>query len=416
MLNTSLHYLNDLLLCDQVPVSDIAAACGTPVYIYSLRRVLDNLQGIRSSFAALNPHIHYSVKANANQTILRALVRAGAGMDAVSGGEIFRALRAGARPETIVFAGVGKTPAELRYALEQGVGWFNVENVEECRWLNDLAGQLGRSAVRVALRLNPQVAASTHRHIATGHGGAKFGLTTEAARFLLDSQADYPHLRFEGIHVHIGSQLHEVQATAAAVRAACELAAPYPGIRTINMGGGLPVGYHPSETLPDAAAFAAAVAPWLAGYQVLLEPGRSVVADAGLLVVTVLYVKRQAGQVFVVTDGSMAELLRPALYDAHHELVPVRRPAAASPLEAVQVVGPVCESADVLARDCRLPPVQPGDSLAVLTAGAYGMVMASNYNQRPRPPEVVVTADGTSWSVTRRRETWDDLVRLEVED
>ncbi len=416
MFNASIGYRDGVLMCDGVAAPSVAEACGTPVYIYSLRRVRANLERIRAAFAALNPHIHYSVKANANQAVLRSLIAAGAGIDAVSGGEIYRALRAGAQPHQIVFAGVGKTPAELRYALEQGVGWFNVENVEECRWLNDLAGQLGRSPVRVALRFNPQVAASTHRHIATGHGGAKFGLTAEAVRFLLEAQPDYPQLRFEGIHVHIGSQLQDTQATVQAVQAARELIAPYPGVRTVNIGGGFPVAYRAGDPLPDAAAFAAAVAPLLAGYQVLLEPGRALVADAGLLVVSVLYVKRQAGQTFVVTDGSMAELLRPALYDAYHEVVPVRQPSvSAPPLEVVQVVGPVCESADALAHDRRLPPLQPGDRLAVLTAGAYGMVMASNYNQRPRPPEVAVAEDGLTWSIVRRRETWDDLLRLEMD-
>jgi diaminopimelate decarboxylase len=343
------------------------------------------------------------------------LLGAGAGIDTVSAGEIYRALMAGAAPEQIVFAGVGKTPDELRYAVEQGIGWFNVENVAECQTLNDLAAQLQRPAVRIALRLNPDVTANTHPYIATGHGGAKFGLTAEVVRDLLASQADYRHLRFEGIHVHIGSQLHDTGATEKAVRSARELVAPYPSIRTINVGGGLPVAYQAGERVPAWEEFAATLVPLLKGYIVLLEPGRSIIADAGILVTKVLYVKRQAGQTFVITDGSMAELIRPALYDAYHEIVPVVKAQEDSPLQTVSIVGPVCESSDVLGREVRLPELQPGDLLAILTTGAYGMTMASNYNARPRPAEVVVSEDGGSWRVARQRETWEDLVQKEIE-
>ncbi len=420
MLNDSIHYHNGALCCDSVPVSEIAAQTGTPVYVYSLRRAVNNLRRIQLAFAELQPHIHYSTKANANLEVLRTLVRAGAGMDAVSGGEIYRALHAGAAPENIVFAGVGKTQDELRYALEQGVGWFNVENEGELRLLNDLAASMGRTA-QVALRLNPDVAASTHRHIATGHGGAKFGLSTSAAQDLLARQSDYPCIRFSGIHLHIGSQLHDTQATRSAVKLALGVIAPYPDLRTVNIGGGLPVAYTPDDPIPNWEDFAAALTPLLKGYTVLLEPGRSIIADAGLLVVSVLYVKSQAGQTFVITDGSMTELLRPALYEAYHEIVPVKShsvPGAGSLLEAasdrVHIVGPVCETTDVLGRDRYLPGVQPGDQLAILTAGAYGLVMANNYNQRPRPPEVVVHADGQTWHIARRRETWADLAQFEV--
>jgi diaminopimelate decarboxylase len=305
----------------------------------------------------------------------------------------------------------------LRYALEQGVGWFNVENVLECRLLNDLAAELGCPPVRVAPRFNPDVTANTHPYIATGHGGAKFGLTAEVIEHLLAFQSEYPRLRFEGIHVHIGSQLHDTNATVRAVQAALDLIAPYPHILTVNIGGGFPVAYQPGEGVPSYKDFARVVTPLLTGFHVLLEPGRSIIADAGILVVRVLYVKEQAGQTFVITDGSMAELIRPALYEAYHEIVPVVSP----PLHAmergpggeVNVVGPVCESADVLGRDVLLPDVQPGDLLAILTTGAYGMAMASNYNARPRPAEVVVSEDGQRWQVARRRETWEDLARFE---
>ncbi len=330
MLNDSIHYQDGALYCDECSIADIASAMGTPLYIYSLRRALNNLKHIQQAFDDLKPHIHYSAKANANLAILRAIVGSGAGIDAVSGGEIFRALRAGAKPADIVFAGVGKTGDEIRYALEQGVGWFNVENVLECNLINDLAAELKRPPARVALRFNPEVTANTHPYIATGHGGAKFGLTAETINHLLSSQTDYPHIRFEGIHIHIGSQLHDTEVTTRAVQAALELIAPYPAVRTVNIGGGLPVAYRPDEPVPSYEDFAKTLTPLLTGYNVLLEPGRSIIADAGALVVKVLYIKEQAGQTFVITDGSMAELIRPTLYQAHHEIIPLRLDSALS--------------------------------------------------------------------------------------
>jgi diaminopimelate decarboxylase len=418
MLNDSIRYDGDNLYCDDIPVTEIVAQVGTPVYIYSLHRALANLRRIQQAFPG--SHIHYSAKANANLAVLKALVNAGAGVDTVSGGEIFRALKAGAKPLDIVFAGVGKTADELRYALEQGVGWFNAENVLECRLLNDIAGELRCPPARVALRFNPEVTANTHPYIATGHGGAKFGLTAEVIADLLSHQSDYPNLRFEGIHIHIGSQLHDTSATQQAIRAALDLIAPFPAIRTVNIGGGLPVAYKLGEIIPSYEDFARTLLPMLHGYEILLEPGRSIIADAGILVIRVLYVKHQAGQTFLITDGSMAELIRPALYQAHHEIVPVvshssDNSSVLSPQSSAlsTVVGPVCETADVLGRSIPLPDMQPGDLLAVLTTGAYGMVMASNYNARPRPPEVVVLKDGKSWQIARRRETREDLVQYE---
>ncbi|MBC8098251.1 MAG: diaminopimelate decarboxylase, partial [Armatimonadetes bacterium] len=281
----TVYYHEDALYINEVTLSDIAAQVGTPTYVYSLPRAVANLQRIQTAFAALAPHIHYSAKANANLTLLGTLHAAGAGIDAVSAGEIHRALSAGVPANEIVFAGVGKTPDELRYAVEQGVGWFNVENVAECDLLNSIAGELGRTGVQVALRLNPEVTANTHPYIATGHGGAKFGLTADAISLILASQAEYPHLKFEGIHVHIGSQLHDTDATQQAVHAALRVIAPYPTIRTVNIGGGFPVAYASGTELPLFEAFAQAMTPLLRGYNVMLEPGRSIIADAGVLLV-----------------------------------------------------------------------------------------------------------------------------------
>lgn len=411
MLNSSIRYHEAQLYCDSVPVCEIVAQTGTPVYVYSLPRALANFRRIRDAFP--QAHIHYSAKANANLALLETLVRAGAGIDAVSGGEIYRARLASAAPEQIVFAGVGKTGQELYYAVEEDIGWFNVENVHEAHKLNTIAAESGKT-VRVALRFNPDISANTHPNIATGHGGAKFGLTADVIRDLLAQADQTPNIAYAGIHIHIGSQLHDTAATLQAVRAALDLIAPYPQIRTINIGGGLPVAYADDDPLPSIEEFAAALLPLLDGYELILEPGRSIIADAGILVTRVLYLKHQGGQHFVVTDAGMTDLIRPALYDAHHAVVPVNS-GATDERQTVQIVGPVCETTDTLAHDVALPPVARGDCLAILTAGAYGMVMASNYNARPRPAEVAIAEDGKSWFLARRRETWHDLVIHELD-
>lgn len=409
MLNPSIAYHDGELYCDDIPLRSIVESVGTPTYVYSLKRAVANLRRLQDAFSTIDAHIHYSAKANNNHDLLRTLVAAGAGVDCVSGGEIYAALKAGCPPERIVFAGVGKTPEDLRYAVEQRIGWINIENVEECDLLNALGHQHG-TTLRISVRLNPAVEASTHKHIATGHGGAKFGLTSDAARALLERQADYPYLKFEGIHVHIGSQLEETSATAAAVYHALDLIAPYPDIRTVDIGGGLPVVYAPGQSVPDAETFARILRPMLEFYHVILEPGRSIVADAGVLLTKVLYVKEQSGHKFVILDAGMTELLRPALYEAHHDIVPLIQPASDARLESVEVVGPVCETTDTLAHARALPPLAPGDHVALLTAGAYGFVMASNYNARPHPAEIVVSDDGSAWRVSRLRQTWADIV------
>lgn len=411
-LNNAIHYQNNVLHIDDIPVSDIVRDIGTPVYIYSLKRALANYERIKNAFADFDAHVHYSAKANANLAILRALIGAGAGIDAVSAGEIHRALTAGANPENIVFAGVGKAPDEIDYAVAQNVGWFNVENVAELQHIQAAAEKHNREDIPIALRLNPEVTASTHPYIATGHGGAKFGLTAEVINGILAHQQEYSRLKFAGLHVHIGSQLGDTTATQTAVNKALAVIAPYPAIRTLNIGGGFPAAYQTGQTLPDVAEFAAALKPLVKGYTLLLEPGRSIIADAGVLITQILYVKQQAAQTFYIVDASMTELIRPALYKATHEIVPVQQHE--NEKNTAQIVGPVCETSDVLGRDVLLPTLQAGDALAILTAGAYGMVMSSNYNARPRPAEVVVNPDGSTWQIVRQRETWDDLLRSEL--
>lgn len=408
--NASIRYADDKLRIDEVDIASIVREVGTPAYIYSLPRIRENFHKLERAFSPLSARIHFSVKANGNLDVLRALRDAGAGFDCVSGGEIYRALKAGAAAEAIVFAGVGKTRAELAYAIKNGVGWINAENTGELDHINSIAAERGAQPVKVALRLNPEVTAQTHPYMATGHGAAKFGLTAQVVRDALSNHERYPNIDFVGLHMHIGSQLSEAGATLSALENLLALAIDYPQIRTINLGGGLPVAYRFDEKIPPPDGLAAALAWRLESYDVLLEPGRAIVADAGLLVAEVLYVKRQAGQVFVIVDASMAELIRPALYGARHEIVPLRRIERET--VSTQVVGPICESADVLGRDRELPPLDAGDKVALMTAGAYGMTMASNYNARRRPAEVVV--DGDRWWVSRRRESYEDLLRCEM--
>ncbi|MCY4466571.1 MAG: diaminopimelate decarboxylase [Chloroflexi bacterium] len=406
VLNASFRYVDGSLWVDDFALGAIAGEVGTPVYVYSLRRVLDNYRRLRQTFAPVSAQLHYSVKANGNAAILGALVEQGSSFDCVSGGEIQRVLAAGGAARQIVFAGVGKTRAEIDYAVERGVGWLNVENALELDYIQAAAERAGAETVRVALRLNPQVTANTHPKIATGHGGAKFGMTAEVIHDLLAKRGIYPRIHFAGIHIHIGSQLGDSQATLDALEKALDLAGPYRQIRTINLGGGLPAAYRFDDTLPPLDGLVSALASRLCGYHVLLEPGRAIVADAGLLLTEVLYVKRQAGQIFYIVDAGMTDLLRPALYDAHHEVLPLCKTSAVG--EVAQLVGPVCESTDVLARDRLLPRLQVGDRVALMTTGAYGMAMANTYNARPLPAEVVVDENGEAWRVSRARDSWDD--------
>lgn len=407
-LHDHLAYRAGQLALDDVPLTAIAAEVGTPAYVYSLPRILANLSRLRAAFP--RAEIHFSAKSNHNLAVLKALVGAGAGIDAVSGGEIGLALAAGAHPADIVFAGVAKTADELRSAAAHDIGWVNIENAQEADLLNAIAGELGKT-IRVALRYNPEVAANTHPHIATGHSAAKFGLNADDVRGLLARRASLPYLRIEGLHIHIGSQLHDTAGTTEAVHHALALINGDPAFTTLNLGGGFPVAYSAGEALPSPADFAAAILPLVEarGLRLLFEPGRSLVADAGVLLTRVLYTKRQGDQTYVLVDAGMTELIRPMLYDAHHAIVPLIERETA---RTVIVAGPICESTDVLGRAVALPDVQPGDLLAVLTAGAYGMVMASNYNARLRPPEIVIEPDGRAWRVARRRETLDDLRRL----
>ncbi len=408
------HYRHHELYCEGVAVSDVIDAVGTPAYIYSAKTLRDHYRKLARAFRAVTPLICFSVKANGNLAVLRLLVREGAGLDVVSGGELFKALRAGCPPQRIVFASVGKTAAEIAEALHAGIWSFNVESVPELDTINVEAARLRKTA-RVAIRVNPDVEAHTHRHITTGTSESKFGIDLETAEGVLRRRDAWPSVQLTGIHVHIGSQITQARPFLSALRKVRGLIerARRAGavIDAINLGGGLGIVYN-EERPQTADDFARAVLPELRRLRVqriILEPGRFIAGNAGILVTQVLYVKTTPRRRFVVVDAGMNDLMRPALYDAYHDIWPLAQPAPSHPREAVDVVGPVCESADCFAKQRVLPRLASGHLIALLGAGAYGMTMASNYNARTRPCEVLVM--GRQWYVVRDREQRADLIR-----
>lgn len=409
-------YHDGQLACEGVPLRALADAVGTPTYVYSRAALLDGFQAWEQAFRDVPHVICYAVKANANLGVLSVLARAGAGADIVSGGELFRALRAGVPPRKIVFSGVGKTREELREALKAEILMFNVESEGELRVLDEVARELGVRAP-VAVRVNPDVDPQTHPYIATGLRTSKFGIPMDQAPAVYAEAAAAPGLEVVGIQMHIGSQLTDTAPVADAVARLAALVKRLRerglALRVVDVGGGLGIRYR-DETPPTPAAYSHAVVLALRELDVTVvcEPGRSIVGPAGVLLTRVLYRKDGGAKRFVVVDAAMNDLLRPTLYQAYHEIRPVDRARLEGPIETVDVVGPVCESGDFLARDRALPRAEEGDLLAVMTAGAYGFAMASNYNARPRAAEVLV--DGPRYTIVRRRETYEDLVAGEV--
>lgn len=410
---------NGQLACERVAVNRIAEAVGTPVYVYSHHTLVDHFQKLQRAFRRLHPMICFSVKANGNLAILKILVGRGAGLDIVSGGELYKALRAGCPPNRIVYASVGKSRQEIREALRAGIFCFNVESIPELQAINEEAGRLRRIAP-VALRVNPDVKAHTHRYITTGTAESKFGIPLAQAESLIaDRGREFVSTRLLGFHVHIGSQITKaapfIEAIRRVGRVIGRLRRRGRRIEWLNLGGGLGIVYK-DEHPQTAQAFAEAVLPHLLPLKtrLILEPGRFIAGNAGALITQVLYRKQTNGKRFLVVDAGMNDLIRPALYGAYHEVVPVKTPLAFSlqPSAVYDVVGPICESADVLARDRRMPALGEGDRLAILGAGAYGFAMASNYNGRLRPAEVIVK--GSRWFVVRRRETPRDLIRHDI--
>jgi diaminopimelate decarboxylase len=409
------------LHCDQIPLSRLAERFGTPLYVYSASMIRERCEQFNRAFRGVPHTICYSVKANSNLSILRLLAKEGCGFDVVSGGELERVLAADRKAaKKVVFSGVGKTREEMSSALRAGILLFNLESESELWALAECAARL-RTTAGVALRVNPDVAANTHPYISTGLHKHKFGVPIGQARALYAKASSTQYLKPAGVSVHIGSQITDVGPFGEAMTRVAELVGALRNdgheIKYVDAGGGLGIAYekpNPSEFSDCAAGYAQALMRPLQGLDVhlLLEPGRSIVGPAGALITSVIYRKTNDGKRFLVVDAAMNDLIRPALYGAYHEIVPVKlgkTPAAKS--ETVDVVGPVCETGDFFARDRELPPLEEGDLLAILDAGAYGMVLASNYNTRPRPAEVLVS--GKSVKVVRRREKMTDLMRSE---
>lgn len=407
------QHRNGELHAEGVPLREIATRVGTPCYVYSLATLQRHYRVFEEAFAGVPHLICFSVKANSNLAVLRTFAREGSGFDIVSGGELFRALKAGADPAKIVFSGVGKTRDEIVAALRAGILMFNVESPGELDVINAAAGALGLTA-RVALRVNPDVDPKTHPYISTGLKKSKFGIDIQRSIEDYRRTRELPHLEVVGIDCHIGSQLTTVPPFVDALTRIRDLVERLHRegfrVRYLDMGGGLGITYN-DEQPPEPRDYAAAVTETLRGLDttLLLEPGRVIVGNAGILLTRVLYLKGNEEKNFVVVDGGMNDLIRPALYGSYQGIQPIV-PREGATLIA-DIVGPVCESGDFFAKDRQLPAVAPGDLLAVMSAGAYGFVMASNYNTRPRPPEVMV--DGDRLYVVRERETLDDLVRGE---
>lgn len=409
------HRQHGVLHCEHVDLTDLVHDHPTPVYVYSASGILASYHEYADALTGLDARVCYAVKANGNLSILRLLAQAGAGFDIVSGGELDRVVRAGGDPARVVFAGVGKTRDEIEFALEAGIASFNCESEAEIALIDALAGRLGRQA-SVSIRVNPDVNPETHPYISTGLREHKFGIDIAIVEDVYERARHLSNICLEGVACHIGSQLLDPSPLLEAARKMVELAARLRArgftIRHLDLGGGLGVPYRPSDPRPDVRAFLSSLRTLLAGQNLTLwlEPGRSIVAESGVLLARVLYRKSNGEKEFIVVDASMTELIRPALYGAHHEIVPLRTSRLPGTVVA-DVVGPVCESGDFLARERELPELMPGDLVAILTAGAYGWVASSNYNARPRPAEVLV--EGGGWRLIRRRETYDDLVRGE---
>jgi diaminopimelate decarboxylase len=407
-------YLDGRLCVGGLPVDELVTDGDTPAYVYDLDAVAAAYRRVAAAFAPIGGRVLYAVKANSNLAVLATLARLGAGFDVVSGGELLRVLRAGGDPAATVFAGVGKTEEELALAVGHGVT-VHVESADELQALQAVAARLGRPA-RFAIRVNPDVEVDTHASIQTGHDEAKFGVPVAVAHELLAAAArgGLPGLHPVGVHVHVGSQLPDPDGMAAGARVGLDVleAGRAAGLALdwLDVGGGLPVDYGGGPG-PGPEPFAEALRPLVAGAGVRLgvEPGRALVARAGALVARVLYRKHRSAGRMLVVDTGMNHLLRPALYQAVHRVLPV---AAAPPAGPTELVGPICESTDVLAVAADLPDLAPGDLVAIMDAGAYGMTMASNYNSQPRPAEIVVSGGGAR--VARRRETWEELLAWEA--
>jgi diaminopimelate decarboxylase len=403
------------LHCERVPLRRLAEEFGTPLYVYSQGHIVEQYERLDRAFGDLDHLICYAVKANSNVAVLRVLAEQGAGFDIVSGGDLYRVVQAGGEPARCVFSGVGKTRDEIEYALKLGILAFNVESESELRVIASAAKRLGRRAP-IAVRVNPGVDAGTHDYISTGKEETKFGISIDRAMDVYRAAVKVHELEVTGVQIHVGSQItssrpfvRAIKKTVPLIKRLRELAPAT--LKFFDIGGGLGIRYR-NEQPPTAELFAAEVVPHLepTGLTIVMEPGRFLVGNAGVLLTRVIYVKRSPVKNFLVTDAGMNDLIRPALYNSYHEIVPVQRPARKK--VTVDVVGPVCETGDFFAHRRRMSTIAEGELLAIMSAGAYGMTMASNYNSRARPAEVM--ASGRQFELVRRRETMKDLVEGEV--
>lgn len=405
------NYKNGELYCENIPVSEIVTEHKTPFYLYSLNTVLSHFNKIRIAFREIKPLICFSMKSNSNLTICKALVNAGAGLDIVSGGELYKALKVGCDPKKIVYASVGKTEEEIKDAIRKGILLFNVESVPELIMIDTVAKKL-RQKVKVAIRVNPDVKPDTHDYITTGTKEKKFGIDLKKAEEVFDNANKYSNVLLKGLHVHIGSQITETEPFVSAIKKLLEFIDKNNiDIEYLNIGGGFGIIYNEEEAR-TAQEFSENIVPLIKDrkFKVILEPGRFIMGNSGILVSKVIYVKIGASnKKFAIIDAGMNDLLRPSLYNAYHEILPVQE--RETDLEKYDVVGPICESGDYLALDREMRELLPGEYIAVMGAGAYGYTMASNYNSRPRPAELVVMDDEVR--VARRAETYRDLVRGE---
>jgi diaminopimelate decarboxylase len=405
-------YKNRKLYCENVKVEGLAKRFGTPLYVYSYSTLISHFLKLEQAFKSIKPLICYSVKANSNLAILRALVQKGAGLDIVSGGELYRALKAGCLAKRIVYASVGKTPDEISDAIRKGILFFNVESLPELETINSIAKRLGKR-VNVAIRINPDVEPKTHKYITTGKLTNKFGIDLKSAGRIFLTHRSFSNVRLCGVHIHIGSQITESAPYVAAIKKVVAFITQLSckGIRLeyLNIGGGLGIIYN-KESPQTAAVFAGKIVPLLkkTKLKIIMEPGRFIIGNAGILVTKVLYVKNTPKKKFAIVDAGMNDLIRPALYDAYHNILPLDKGKG---VEKADVVGPICESGDFFAKGRVLPKVKVGDYLAIMGAGAYGFSMSSNYNSRRRPAELMVRASRVF--LIRKRETYEDLVRNE---
>ncbi|MDD5134521.1 MAG: diaminopimelate decarboxylase [Phycisphaerae bacterium] len=422
----SFNYKNGKLFAEDVDLAKIAASVGTPVYIYSKATILDHFEKTKKAYSKLDTTICYSIKACGNINILKILAEAGSGFDIVSGGELFRAQQAGADIKKTVYAGVGKTDTEIISALKAGIGYFNIESEAELEHIIRLAEQTGTKA-KAALRVNPDVDPKTHAHITTGTKETKFGVDIERAQKVFERYANNSFVNLCAIHVHLGSGGKTIDPYCQAVKKILPLidALRKKGYRieALDLGGGYGADYR-TDSAPTAADYAEGIVPLLIdkNLKLILEPGKSIVANAGILLTKVLFLKQGGSKKFVIVDAGMNDLIRPCLYDAFHFIWPAKVKEQFTHLkrtdkldikglEFVDVVGPICEGADFFAKDRALPPVERGDLISIFTAGAYGYTMASNYNARPLPAEVLV--DGDNFKIIRKRQTYEDMISLE---